>query len=299
MAAPEVAPVGDGVTNPPAAPAVPSSGSSSGDGARTNAPAVTAAKSTDGGAADGWAALMGGAIDSETLKSATGWLAKILPKVGSWFFGQVTRVASWFGVLAGLALIPVYAFYLLLEKEGIARRWKDYVPVAKSGFRDELVFVLQSINDYLIAFFRGQVLVALCDGALYAIGFSIIGLPYAVLIGVVASVLTLIPFLGAIVTCSAALLIAVVQYGDWTHPALVVLVFGVVQAIEGLVLQPKILGDRVGLHPLTIIIAVMVGTTLLGGILGGILAIPLTAALRVVMFRYIWKSPPPDSAAAG
>jgi predicted PurR-regulated permease PerM len=63
----------------------------------------------------------------------------------------------------------------------------------------------------------------------------------------------------------------------------------VVQMIEGFYISPKIMGDRVGLHPLTIIIAVLVGTTLLGGILGGILAIPLTAALRVLMFRYIWK----------
>jgi predicted PurR-regulated permease PerM len=66
-------------------------------------------------------------------------------------------------------------------------------------------------------------------------------------------------------------------------------VFGVVQTLEGLVISPKIMGDRVGLHPLTIIIAVMVGTQVLGGILGGVLAIPLTAALRVIMFRYIWR----------
>jgi predicted PurR-regulated permease PerM len=66
-------------------------------------------------------------------------------------------------------------------------------------------------------------------------------------------------------------------------------IFSLVQALEGFVISPKIMGDRVGLHPLTIIIAVMVGTTLMGGILGGILAIPLTAALRVLMFRYVWK----------
>ena len=61
------------------------------------------------------------------------------------------------------------------------------------------------------------------------------------------------------------------------------------QFLEGFVISPKIMGDRVGLHPLTIILAVMIGTTLMGGIIGGILAIPLTAALRVLMFRYIWK----------
>ena len=232
---------------------------------------------------------LGAGLDPSKLQSAADWLAPNLAKAGTWLFGQVGRVASWFGVLAGLALIPVYTFYFLLEKQGISSRWTDYLPVSDSSFKLELVFVLNSINNYLIAFFRGQVLVAICDGLLYGVGFLVIGLPYAVLIGAMAMVLTMIPFLGAIVTCVTAVVIAFVQFGDWLHPLLVLLVFGIVQALEGLVISPKIMGDRVGLHPVTIIIAVMVGTTLLGGLLGGILAIPLTAALRVVMFRYIWK----------
>ncbi|HYT61436.1 MAG TPA: AI-2E family transporter, partial [Haliangiales bacterium] len=146
-----------------------------------------------------------------------------------------------------------------------------------------------SINDYLIAFFRGQVMVALCDGVLYTIGFFIVGLPYAFLLGVMATVLTMIPFLGAITTCVTALVIAFVQFADWWHPLGVLGVFAIVQTLEGLVISPKIMGDRVGLHPLAIIVSVMVGTTLLGGLLGGVLAIPLTAALRVIMFRYVWK----------
>ncbi len=229
------------------------------------------------------------ALNEETLQTAAQWAAKALPKIGSWLFGQVGRVASWFGVLAGLVLIPVYTFYFLLEKRGISSRWTDYLPVKDSRFKDELVFVLDSMNSYLVAFFRGQVLVALCDGIMYGTGFLIIGLPYAVLIGAMAVLLTMIPYLGAIVTCATALLIALVQFGDWLHPLLVLMVFGVVQLLEGLIVSPKIMGDRVGLHPMTIIIALMAGTTLLGGIMGGILAIPLTAALRVIMFRYIWK----------
>lgn len=225
----------------------------------------------------------------DTLETATTWLTQNLPKVGRWLFGQVGRVASWLGVLAGLALVPVYAFYLLLEKRGIESRWTEYLPVADSRFKEELVFILRSINDYLIAFFRGQVLVAICDSVLYTIGFLLIGLPYAVLLGFAAVFLTLIPFLGAIALCAAAIIIALVQYGDWLHPLYVLIVFGVVQTLEGLVISPKIMGNRVGLHPLTIIIAVMAGTTLLGGILGGILAIPLTAVLRVLMGRYVWK----------
>ncbi len=233
--------------------------------------------------------LVGMIFGDDKLQSAGSWAAETLPKIGRWLASQAARVAAWFGFLAGLALVPVYAFYFLLEKEGIQSRWTDYLPLKKSGFKDEIVFVLNAINDYLIVFFRGQVLVAICDGVLYTIGFIIIGLPYAVLLGVMATFLTMIPFLGAITTCVAALIIAFAQFGDWRHPLLVLAVFGIVQTLEGLVISPKILGERVGLHPLTIIVAVMVGTTLLGGLLGGILAIPLTAAGRVLMFRYVWK----------
>ncbi len=235
-----------------------------------------------------------GFLDKETLQTAAGGVAGFVRKAGIWLFG---RVARGFGVLTGLALIPVYAFYFLLEKERISSRWTDYLPVSDSRFKDELVFVIRSINEYLIAFFRGQVLVAICDGILYAIGFLLIGLPYAILIGAAAIVLTIIPFLGAIIICVTSLIIAIVQFGDWLHPVLVLVVFGIAQTLEALVISPKIMRGRVGLHPLTIIIAVMVGTTLLGGLLGGILAIPLTAALRVLMFRYVWKRPKPIEAA--
>jgi predicted PurR-regulated permease PerM len=231
------------------------------------------------------------ALDPRALKSAGGWLAAVLPGIGSWLAGQLGKVASWFGILAGLALIPVYTFYFLMEKHGIEQHWTNYLPISNSKWKDELVFILSNINDALVVFFRGQVLVAICDGVLYTIGFLLIGLPYALLLGLMATVLTMIPFLGAITTCSLALVIALVQFGDWLHPGLVLVVFAVVQTLEGFVIQPKIIGDRVGLHPMTIIVALMVGTTLLGGILGGILAIPLTAALRALMFRYVWRRP--------
>jgi predicted PurR-regulated permease PerM len=234
---------------------------------------------------------LGGSIGQEELQAAAGWLAKAVRRAAPWLWGQAGRVASWFGVLAGLALVPVYTFYFLLEKRSISSRWTNYLPMGDSRFKEELIFVLSSINNYLIAFFRGQVLVAICDGVLYTIGFLAIGLPYAALIGAAAVVLTLVPYLGAIVTCSVAVVIALVQFGDWLHPVLVLGVFSLVQALEGTVISPRILGGRVGLPPVSIIIALMVGTTLLAGLLGGILAIPLTAALRVLMFPYVWKRP--------
>jgi predicted PurR-regulated permease PerM len=233
-------------------------------------------------------------VDPETLAKLTGWMSLALEQVGLWLKAQAAKLTSLFALVAGLALVPIYAFYFLLEKRGIAAHWRDYLPVRESRVKEELVFVLGAINQYLVAFFRGQVLVALCDGALYTIGFLLIGLPYAVLIGVMATVLTIIPFLGAIVTTVTALGIALVA-GGWKLALLVVLVVAAVQLIEGTVLQPKILGDRVGLHPVVIIIALMTGTTLLGGILGGILAIPLAAALRVILFRYVWRRREPAS----
>jgi predicted PurR-regulated permease PerM len=227
--------------------------------------------------------------DNTTFKSVADYASKLLPKFGGWLAQVLGVVGTVFGVIAGLALVPIYAFYFLLEKHGISTKWRDYLPVQDSKFKDELAFVISSINEYLVAFFRGQVLVAICDGILYTIGFLIIGLPYAVLVGAMATCLTIIPFLGAITTCVSALFIALLAFGDWQHPALVLGVFAVVQSLEGMVIQPRIMGERVGLHPLTIIIALMVGTTLLGGILGGILAIPLAAVLRVLMARYVWQ----------
>lgn len=251
--------------------------------ASTNTPVGTTVEQNSTNAF--WSKVLG----TDTVKSAADWFAKIAPKAAAWAGEQISRVASFVGLLAGLALVPVYAFYFLLEKRGIETHWTDYLPVKTSGFKNELIFIIKSINDHLISFFRGQVLVAICDGVCYTIGFLIIGLPYAVLLGAMAIVLTMIPFLGAIATCAAALVIAFVQFGDWQHPLLVLAVFAVVQSLEGFVIQPKIMGDRTGLHPLTIIIAVMVGTTVLGGILGGILAIPMTAAGKVLMLRYVWK----------
>ena len=224
------------------------------------------------------------------------YTTKVLPRVGFWMLDQLSRVASVAGLLAGLALVPVYLFYFLLEKQGIQRRWQEFLPLRESRTKEELVFVLGAINDCLIVFFRGQVLVAMCVGTILSVGFAVVGLNYALLLGVMAGILGIVPYLGVAMSLIPAVIIAVVQFGDWAHPLGVLAVFATAQTLEGLVISPRIIGNRVGLHPLTIIIAVMVGTTLLGGILGGVLAIPLTAVLRTVMLRYVWvKSQQPTT----
>ena len=227
-----------------------------------------------------------------TSEKAREFTVDAVKKISAWALEQLKKVMSLFGFLAGLALVPVYVFYFLLEKRGIKRNWTDYLPVRESQVKEEIVFVLRSINDCLIVFFRGQVLVAMCVGALLTVGFLVIGLDYAILLGVMAGLLGIIPYLGVALSIIPAFVLAMIQFvpdGGWLMPVLVLVWFAVVQAMEGLFISPKIIGDRVGLHPLTIIVAVMVGTTLLGGIMGGVLAIPLTAALRTLMFRYVWK----------
>ncbi|HSH96244.1 MAG TPA: AI-2E family transporter [Roseimicrobium sp.] len=229
------------------------------------------------------------AWDKEMGASVQNFIGGSLPVVTSWLWLQLSRVASWAGLLAGLALVPVYVFYFLLEKKGIQGNWTDYIPVRDPAIKKEIVFILTSINDCLIVFFRGQVLVALCVGGLLTVLFLVIGLNYAFVLGLMAGLLGIVPYLGVMISIVPAVLLAMVQFGDWYHPALVVMAFILVQTAEGLFISPKIIGDRVGLHPLTIIVAVMTGTTLLGGILGGVLAIPVTAALRTLMMRYVWK----------
>ena len=212
-------------------------------------------------------------------------------KISAWLLEQLKKVTSLFGFLAGLALVPVYVFYFLLEKRSIKRNWTDYLPVRESKVKDEIVFLLHSINDCMIVFFRSQVLVAMCVGTLLTVGFLALGLDYAILLGVMAGLLGIIPYLGVALSIIPAFILSMVQFvpdGDWLKPILILVWFAAVQAMEGFFISPKIIGDRVGLHPLTIIIAIMIGTTLLGGIVGGVLAIPLTAVLRTLMFRYVW-----------
>lgn len=201
------------------------------------------------------------------------------------------------GILAGLALVPVYVFYFLLEAQTIQRKWSDYLPLKESKFKEEAVFVLESFNECLVVFFRGQVLVAICVGICLAIGFSLIGLPYGILLGLLAGIVGIIPYFGVIVSTIPVLLLSLTHQDDMNFlgiglgfysPFAALAVCAIVLFLEKTVIQPKIIGDRVGMHPVAVIISVLMGTTLVGGVIGGLLAIPVAMALRTVLFRYVW-----------
>ena len=192
------------------------------------------------------------------------------------------------GFILSLVMVPIYLFFFLKERPRIERRWKDYLPLRASPFKDELAETLSQINRYVIAYFRGQLLVCLVDGTLIGSALTLLGLNFAPLIGLLVVILTMIPYVGIIVCWVPAVLIAAFQWGDWTHPIIVTAIFIVIQNLEGMFYAPRIVGNSVGLHPMTVIVSIFVWGLLIGGLLGPILAVPLTATLKVLLSRYVW-----------
>ena len=192
------------------------------------------------------------------------------------------------GFLLSLILVPVYLFFFLKERPRIEQRWKDYLPLRDSPLKDETAEVLSEINHYVIAYFRGQLLVCLVDGCLIGSVLTLLGLNFAPLIGLLVVVLTMIPYIGIIICWIPAVLIAAFQWGDWMHPLIVTGIFIVIQNLEGMFYAPRIVGDSVGLHPMTVIVSIFAWGLLIGGLLGPILAVPLTATLKVLLMRYVW-----------
>ena len=193
------------------------------------------------------------------------------------------------GFLLSLILVPVYLFFFLKEGPRIARCWKEYLPLRASPLKDEVADVLSQINKYIIAYFRGQLLVCLVDGILIGSALTIfIGLNFAPLIGALVVILTMIPYIGIFICWVPAVLIAVFQFGDWWHPLWVTVIFIVIQNLEGIFYAPRIVGNYVGLHPMTVIVSIFVWGLLIGGLLGPMLAVPLTATVKVLLARYVW-----------
>src|SRR5436305_1607594 len=219
-------------------------------------------------------------------------IQRALPTLTEKFWGILKKSIGGFlgvaGFLLSLVLVPIYLFFLLKERPRIEQRWKDYLPLRASPLKDEVAEVLSQINSYIIAYFRGQLLVCLVDGVLIGSILTLFGLNFAPLIGVLVVILTMIPYIGIVLCWVPAVLIAAAQYGDWSHPLWVTVIFIVVQNLEGMFYAPRIVGNSVGLHPVTVIVSIFVWGLLIGGLLGPILAVPLTATLKVLLARYVW-----------
>ena len=188
-------------------------------------------------------------------------------------------IVSW---LMNLLLIPVVTFYLLRDWDILVAKIYGLLPRRIAPTTAKLA---GEVNTVLSAFLRGQFYVMLALGSIYSVGLEIVGLDLALLIGIVSGLVSFIPYLGAIVGITSACIAALVQYQELTQLVPVAVVFLVGQVLEGTVLTPKLVGDKIGLHPVAVIFSVMAGGQLFG-FLGILLALPI-ASIIMVFLRHI------------
>ena len=181
--------------------------------------------------------------------------------------------------IANIVLLPVLTFYFLRDWDMLVERVAALIP------RDHIGTVTRLAKDsdlVLGAFLRGQFLVMLTLGVLYALGLWGVGLDLGLLIGFIAGLVSFVPYLGPATGVVLGVIAAMVQFGDWQHVALVLGVFGIGQVIESYWLTPRLVGDRIGLHPVAVIFAIMAGGQLFG-FLGVLLALPVAAVVNVML----------------
>lgn len=210
-------------------------------------------------------------------QSAGGIMAQIV--------GSITRsgLALFTGV-ANLTLVFIVSFYLLRDWDKLIENIRQLLPRNK----EKLVSSLAKQSDEVLgAFFRGQLLVVLALTLVYSVGLSIVGLELAILIGLLAGVVSFVPYLGFIIGVVVAGIAAIMQFNDASYILYVFIVFGVGQALEGMVLTPILVGDKIGLHPVAVIFAILAGGQLFG-FFGILCALPVAAVLAVII-RHMHK----------
>jgi predicted PurR-regulated permease PerM len=223
---------------------------------------------------------------AERLEGSEESLVSGLQFVGLKALAAGANVFAALGTIFSWAVLPVYvAFLLLLDPRKLIGSTDAALPFLKKETREDVSYLVNEFVEIIVAFFRGQLVIAFLQGVLYAIGFSLVGLTYGFILGLLLGFLNIIPYLGSIVGLGITLPLAFFQEGGGLGTAVAVLVvFTVVQTIEGNLLTPKIMGDQTGLHPMVIIVAVFFWGSALQGITGLVLAIPLTA-----FFVIFWR----------
>ena len=201
-------------------------------------------------------------------------LENLATRVAQLLLGLVSHLFS-------LAIAPFLAFYVLRDSEALRERFSLYIPI---GYQTEVSQLINEFNKILNAFIRGQLFVSMIVGGLIAAGLALVGIRYALFIGIFAGLFNIIPYFGPIIGIIPALALAVLKSPMailW-----VIVIFIVVNQIEANVIGPKIIGERVGLHPLAVIFAILAGGELLG-IVGMLLAVPFAAMIRVLLMHFL------------
>ena len=205
--------------------------------------------------------------------------------VVSQVLGSITRSGlALFTGIANLTLVLIVSFYLLRDWDHLIEHVRQLLPRNK----EKTVSLLAKQSDEVLgAFFRGQLLVMLVLAIVYSVGLSIVGLDLAILIGLLAGLVSFVPYLGFIIGIVVATIAALMQFQEVTPVLFVFIVFGIGQALEGMVLTPILVGDKIGLHPVAVIFAVLAGGQLFG-FFGILCALPVAAVLAVII-RHMHK----------
>lgn len=220
------------------------------------------------------------------VESLTNMLSNSWQEAGSVAGQVIARIAqgglSLIGTLASIALVPVVTFYLMLDWEKLVTSCFDLLP---RPFEAPAKKLAGEIDDVLGAFFRGQFVVMICLSIVYAVGLKVVGLDIAVIVGLIAGLGSIIPYFGFAIGIVIATIAAIFQFQEFLPVVWVWTVFGIGQVIEGWVLVPYLVGNKVGLHPVAVIFAILAGGQLFG-FFGMLLAIP-AAAVIVVLMRHL------------
>ena len=208
-------------------------------------------------------------------KEAGGIATAILAKVSK----SGLTVVGW---ALNIVMIPVVAFYLLRDWDILVDRIHALIP---RSIEPTVAKLAHESDEVLGAFLRGQLSVMVALGILYGVGLWIAGISVGPLIGMIAGLISFVPYLGAITGVLMGVIAAVVQYQDWQHVAYVAIVFAIGQTLEGYVLVPRLVGEKIGLHPVAVIFAVLAGGELFGFV-GVLLALPVASVVMVVL-RYL------------
>ena len=220
------------------------------------------------------------AIDISSLKQVLAGHWQQVGGAAHWFMKYVSRSGlAMLGWLANLILVPVVTFYLLLD-------WDRFIGAVQAllprSIAPQLGRLAAECDTVLATFLRGQLLVMLCLGIVYAAGLWIASIEFALLIGLLAGMVSFVPYLGLLVGILVAGVVGLVQYHEASILVPVLAVFGIGQLLEGFVLTPWLVGDRIGLHPVAVIFAVMAGGQLFG-FFGILLALPAAAVILVLL----------------
>lgn len=187
--------------------------------------------------------------------------------------------AAFLNVIALLLITPIVCFYLIRDWPGMVKKVDSMLPLAYAPtIREQLGL----INRTLAAYLRGQLTVMIVMSVFYIICFSIIGLNFGLVLGLLAGMIVIIPYIGTFISVALGLMVAYSQYETGTLFWVIAAVFAAGQVLESQILTPKIIGDRVGLHPLWMLFGMLAGAVLLGFV-GVLLAVPLTAVIGVLV----------------